>query len=196
MPKEPTKNPGIMRFNARIEVSLATWGGDAGVPFPYNVNQLYGIADLVPVVATVEGHGFRSSIHRRGWFVTRRVLRIPKRVWRRLRKTPGDTVRVSVALDDEPRDVTVPSGLKVALSRRPVARHTFKKLPPLHQREYVYWINESGREATRKRRIVRAVEMLAEGKRLTSLPALGPGGNGPRFRIYREKTDERRNRDV
>jgi uncharacterized protein YdeI (YjbR/CyaY-like superfamily) len=52
--------------------------------------------------------------------------------------------------------------------KRPPAFATFKKLPYPHQREYMYWINESTQKRTRERRIARAVEMLAEGKRLTS----------------------------
>jgi len=165
MTKGPTKNPGTVRFTAAIEGPLALWGGDVGVLFPYNVKRLFGIRD-VPVVATVDRHGFRSSIWKRGWFGTHPVLLIPKRIRRRLRKTAGDAVEVCVALDVEQRDVKLAPDFKVALSANRAARAAFKKLHRLRQGEYVDWVNEVEREASRRRRITRAIEMLAEGRPL------------------------------
>jgi hypothetical protein len=51
-----------------------------------------------------------------------------------------------------------------ALRRNKAAAAAFKAFPPSHQREYVEWIAEAKREATRDRRIAQAVEWIAEGK--------------------------------
>ena len=45
------------------------------------------------------------------------------------------------------------------------ARATFDAFPPGSRREYVEWITEAKREATRANRLAQAVEWLAEGKR-------------------------------
>ncbi|MEX2608816.1 MAG: YdeI/OmpD-associated family protein [Gemmatimonadota bacterium] len=58
----------------------------------------------------------------------------------------------------------VPGDLKAALEREPDALATFQGFPPSHKREYVEWITEAKRAATRERRIAQAVAWMAEGK--------------------------------
>jgi uncharacterized protein YdeI (YjbR/CyaY-like superfamily) len=60
----------------------------------------------------------------------------------------------------------VPAGteLQAALQGHAAARRGFESLTPGRQREYVEWIAEAKREATRARRIAQALEWLAEGK--------------------------------
>jgi uncharacterized protein YdeI (YjbR/CyaY-like superfamily) len=60
---------------------------------------------------------------------------------------------------------SVPADLLTALTRQPAAGKTFAALPPSHQREYVQWITEAKREATREKRLQQSLEWLAEGKR-------------------------------
>jgi len=52
-----------------------------------------------------------------------------------------------------------------ALKRSRAARATFDALAPSHRREYLEWIAEAKREATRARRIEQTIEWLAEGKK-------------------------------
>lgn len=59
---------------------------------------------------------------------------------------------------------TVPADLAAALKGNAAARETFEGFPPSHRREYVGWLEEAKREETRKKRLVQAVEWLAEGK--------------------------------
>lgn len=57
-----------------------------------------------------------------------------------------------------------PADLVEALAGNPAARATFEGFPPGKQRDYVDWIVEAKREATRRNRIEQAVAWLAEGK--------------------------------
>jgi len=57
-----------------------------------------------------------------------------------------------------------PADLMAALEREPDALATFQGFPPSHKREYVEWITEAIRAATRERRIAQAVAWMAEGK--------------------------------
>lgn len=61
-------------------------------------------------------------------------------------------------------DVEVPEDLAAALDENPQARATFEGFSPGQQREYVEWITEAKREATRQKRLETAVEWMAEGK--------------------------------
>ena len=58
----------------------------------------------------------------------------------------------------------VPDDLAAALRAQSGARKAFDAFTPSQQREYVEWIVEAKREATREARIAQAVEWIAEGK--------------------------------
>jgi uncharacterized protein YdeI (YjbR/CyaY-like superfamily) len=58
----------------------------------------------------------------------------------------------------------VPDDLAVALRARAGARESFDAFTPTQQHEYVEWIVEARREATRASRIAQAADWIAEGK--------------------------------
>jgi uncharacterized protein YdeI (YjbR/CyaY-like superfamily) len=62
------------------------------------------------------------------------------------------------------RDVTPPDYFVAALKKNKKARATFEGFSPSRRREYVEWITEAKREATRQQRLEQALEWLAEGK--------------------------------
>lgn len=57
-----------------------------------------------------------------------------------------------------------PADLRGALEKNPQALAAFESLSPSHRREYVEWITEAKTDATRARRVMTAVEWMAEGK--------------------------------
>lgn len=61
-------------------------------------------------------------------------------------------------------EAKVPADLAKALSRNAKARAAFAGFSPSHRREYLEWIEEAKREATREQRITTAIEWLAAGK--------------------------------
>jgi uncharacterized protein YdeI (YjbR/CyaY-like superfamily) len=61
--------------------------------------------------------------------------------------------------------VTMPEDLSAALRGNAKARATFDAFPPGQQREYVEWITDARRDETRQKRLLQAIEWLAEGKR-------------------------------
>jgi len=58
----------------------------------------------------------------------------------------------------------VPDDLAAALRARASARERFDAFTPSQQREYVEWIVQAKRTATREARIAQSVEWIAEGK--------------------------------
>jgi len=70
----------------------------------------------------------------------------------------GDRFDVVVALDEEPRVVEVPTDLAEALAADDAVQAAFDKLSYTHRREYVEWIAEAKRTATRARRPAETVE--------------------------------------
>ena len=76
----------------------------------------------------------------------------------------GSAYQVEIAADVEPRSVEVPQDLAAALAGDPPARAAFEALASSHRREYVRWITEAKRDATRTQRVTKAVEMLRAGQ--------------------------------
>lgn len=74
-------------------------------------------------------------------------------------KTAG--VRKATAPKPPPK---APADLAAALKKNAKARATFEAFPPGQKREYIEWLEEAKREETRTRRLVQAVEWMAEGK--------------------------------
>lgn len=60
--------------------------------------------------------------------------------------------------------VKPPADLLAALKKNAKARATFDALTPSKQREYVEWLTEAKREATRLTRLATTIEWLAAGK--------------------------------
>lgn len=58
----------------------------------------------------------------------------------------------------------VPADFVAALKARPQALEVFENFSLSNQREYIEWITEAKREATRLQRLSTAIEWLAEGK--------------------------------
>ena len=69
---------------------------------------------------------------------------------------------MEVELDTSKRDVVVPEDLAVALADGGM-RETFDRLSYTHRKEYVTWVEEAKREATRKTRVSRTVGLLGAG---------------------------------
>lgn len=146
-------------FTATI---LNAGGGGAYVEVPFDVEAAFG-SKKPRVKATFEGVPYRGMLTRMG--TEHHVLIILKEIREKISKTFGDEVNITVELDTEPRVIELPAELKKAFKAEKEAKTFFDKLSYTHQREYVMWINEAKREETRQSRIVKAVEMLKQGKK-------------------------------
>ena len=121
-------------------------------------------AKRFPVLATVNGYPWRTSVTRmRGEF----LLGLNRAVREEAGVQAGDTVEVSVELDEAPREVVIPEALERALAGDAAARAAFDALAYTHRKEYARWVETAKREETRDRRVGQALEMLRGGKTLS-----------------------------
>jgi hypothetical protein len=145
-------------FDATLTPSGRGGGGHL-VEVPGHVVAKLGGAGRIPVKASFNGIPYRGSIVRMGDIS---VLGVLKAIITQANVRAGDTLRVVVENDTQPREVEVPDELAKALGRSRAAREFFGSLSYSHQREYVQWIAEAKRPETRARRIDRSIEMLEE----------------------------------
>ena len=118
-------------------------------------------AKRFPVVATVDGYSWRTTVARMGGEF---LVGLNRAVRQEAGVEAGDKVDVTLELDTAPREVEVPEALSSALAQDPEARAFFDGLAYTHRKEYARWIDEAKRDETRERRVAQALEMLRQGK--------------------------------
>jgi hypothetical protein len=121
-------------------------------------------AKRFPVLATVNGFSWRTSVARMGGEF---LVGLSRQVREQAGVEAGDTVAVKLELDTAPREVDVPEALETALAKDQKARAAFEALAYTHRKEYARWVTEAKREETRQRRVNQALEMLRDGKKLS-----------------------------
>ena len=127
---------------------------------PFDLKEAFGQA-RPPVRVTIRGHEWRTTpgvYGGVGHIVVNRSVKAATGV------DAGERVRVTMALDTEPREVEVPDDLEEALARDKDATRAFAGMSFTHRREYVEWIEEAKRPSTRARRVATTVERVRTGQ--------------------------------
>jgi len=121
-------------------------------------------AKRFPVVATVNGYSWRTTVMRMGGEF---LLGLNRAVREEAGVEAGDSVEVMLELDTAPREVELPEALANALAEDSEAHAAFDRLAYTYRKEYARWIDDAKRDETRQRRVAQAVEMLREGRTRT-----------------------------
>ena len=79
-------------------------------------------------------------------------------------KLNEDGIKLPPRKKSENKDLVIPDYFKLELGKNKKALHAYDKFPPSHKKEYLHWIIEAKSEETRKRRMDKAIEWIAEGK--------------------------------
>ena len=151
------------RFEATI---VGARGGGAYVEVPPDVLAALGGKGRIPVRATFDGIDYRGSVVTMGGV---RCIGVLKSIRAAIGKGAGDTVVVTLAPDTDERAVEIAADLRSALESAG-ANGAFAALSYSHQREYVEWIEDAKRPATRERRIGETIVRLTateQGSRAT-----------------------------
>ena len=142
--------------------TTVTLGGKTatGLQVPDEVVTALGAGKRPPVVVTVGGHTYRSTIAPMGG-----AFWIPLAAEHREAAglTAGDEVDVVVEHDPSPREVALPDDLAAAFDDD--VRAFFDGLAPSHRKEWVRWVEEAKKPETRAARVEKTVDSLRAGKR-------------------------------
>lgn len=147
-----------MKFRAIVQLSGKT---ATGIQVPAEVVAHLGSSKRPPVLVTINGHTYRSTIAPMGG-----VFMLPISAENRMlaNVSAGDEVEVEVEPDTQPREVNVPPDLLEALDRDADARRFFDGLSSSNKQRVVLSIEGARTPETRLRRIAKAVETLREGR--------------------------------
>jgi hypothetical protein len=132
-----------------------------GLQVPDDVVEALGAGKRPPVVVTVGGYTYRTTVAPMGgsfWVPLAAEHREAAGV------QADEEVEVSVVLDTAPREVGVPEDLAAAFED--AVRAQFDALAFSHRKEWVRWIEEAKKPETRAARIEKTVESLRAGKKV------------------------------
>ena len=125
------------------------------------VAELGGGRKAFPVQVTVNGVTLPLRLARMGGV---NMIGLAKAVRAQAGVEIGSSYDVLITADDGERSVDVPEDLAAALAADPTAQASFAALAPSHRKEFLRWVSEAKREATRADRVARTVELVREGR--------------------------------
>ncbi len=149
-----------MKFHATV---ARTGGTTTGIPVPAGLVASLGAGKRPPVVVTIKGYRYHSTI---GVMNGESMIPVSAEVRREAGVSGGDRVEVLLDLDTAAREVPVPPELRRALERDPLAKRAFDSLSRSRQQRYTIPIEKAKAAETRLRNARKAVaDLHAEGAR-------------------------------
>jgi hypothetical protein len=142
-----------VEFRTTIELGGKTATGFA---VPDEVVDARGSGKRPAVTVTIEGYTYRTTVARMGG---RYLVPLSAENRAGCGVAAGDEVAVRIELDTAPRVVAVPEDLAAALERAGI-RPVFDRMPYTHQKEWVRSVEDAKTDATRQRRIDKAIDAI------------------------------------
>jgi hypothetical protein len=153
----------MRKFEAVLErpEGTGTW---TYLVLPFDTGKEFGTRSQVRVKGTVDGQPYRSTLLPTG--EGGHFLVVKKDIRNAICKEAGEAVEVTMEPDSEPRSVSVPKDLLMAIEGDARAKEAFQKMAHSHQKAYIDWIENAKRKETRDNRIRKAVAMIPKGSRV------------------------------
>ncbi|MET9926256.1 MULTISPECIES: YdeI/OmpD-associated family protein [unclassified Streptomyces] len=142
-----------MKFRTTMFLS----GNNTGIEVPEDVVEALGAGKRPPVNVTVNGYAYRSTVAPMGG---RYLIPFSSDKRKETGIAGGDAIEVELTLDTAPRTVEPPEDLAAALAAAPGAAEAFAALSPSRQKAHVTSVEGAKTDATRERRIAKAVAEL------------------------------------
>lgn len=137
-------------------VLIRSGANNVGIDVPEEVVLGLGAGKRPPVVVTLNGYTYRSTVAPMGG---RFFVPVSAAVRAEAGVAGGEEHDVTLVLDDQPRTVELPEDLAAALDAAGL-RSAFDALAPSHRKEHVRSVVEAKQQATRERRVAKVVDAL------------------------------------
>ncbi len=149
-------SPAGVRFRTTI---LQAGKTATGIQIPDEVIAKLGTSKKPAVRVTINGYSYRSTVAVMGG---KFMVGVNAESREKAKVAGGDKVDVEIALDTEPRDVTVPADFATMLGRNAKARLHFDGLSYSKKKAFVQSVEGAKTAETRQRRIDKALADLRE----------------------------------
>jgi hypothetical protein len=162
---KPQATKSAIRFDAKLfrpKVAEKT-GSWTLLTLPKNASAKLPSRVMTMIEGTVDGFPFRVALEPDGKGSHR--LKVNKAMHDATGADAGDTVTVEITRAGEEPEVRVPMDLRKALAAAPLAQAGWEDITPMARRDWIFSITSAKQPETRRRRIEKACDMLASGKR-------------------------------
>jgi Domain of unknown function (DUF1905)/Bacteriocin-protection, YdeI or OmpD-Associated len=150
----------------RFKVKLVAHDGSSatGLIPPFDVPQTFGTRARVPVRGTINGYPFRSSLMPMGGCY---AMAVNKQMREGAHAEAGDEVDVVMERDEQVRIVEAPPELARELAKNKKAQQRWETLAFTPKKEMANSIRDAKQEETKKRRLVKVIQILKTGAKWT-----------------------------
>ena len=143
-----------------FRTTILTAGKTAtGIQIPDAVILKLGAGKKPPICVTIHGYTYRSTVAVMGG---RFMVGVNAEHREKAHVAGGDVVDVTISLDTQPREVTVPKDFAAALNKWPAGRKRFDGLSYSKRKAFVQAIAAAKNPGTRQRRIAKAIADLRD----------------------------------
>ena len=149
------KTKSTICFSAKLLGPLLTLPKNASAKLPsQGMNMVEGTINSLPFRGALVPNKKRSH-----------ELRVNNAMRNALSADLGDTLMVEITRVGEETETRVPMDLRKALRTTPQAQTSWMDITPMARRDWIFSISSAKQPETRRRRIEKACDMLASGKR-------------------------------
>jgi hypothetical protein len=161
---KPRKTTSTIRFSAKLlrphaDKKTGSWT----LTLPKNADAKLPSRGVTFIEGTINGFPFRAALEPNS--NGSRSIMVERAVGKAACADTGDPVSLEITRAGEEPETRVPSDLRKALAAAPVAQTSWADITPIARREWILWISSAKQPETRSRRIEKACDMLASGKR-------------------------------
>jgi hypothetical protein len=153
-----------IRFSAKLFRPKATEKiGSWTLTLPKNASAKLPSRGKTMVEGTINSFPFRAALEPNSkgshW------LRVNKAMYDAVGADALDAVTVEITRAGEEPETRVPMDVRKALAATPLAQASWADITPMARRDWIFSISTAKQPETRRRRIKKACDMLASGKR-------------------------------
>jgi bacteriocin resistance YdeI/OmpD-like protein/uncharacterized protein DUF1905 len=147
-------------FRPKATGKIVSW---TLLTLPKNASAQLPSRGLTMVEGTINGFPFRAALKPNG--KGSHCLRVNEAMHDAAGAGAGDAVTVEITRAGDEPETRVPTDLRKALAAAPRAQASWAEITPIARRDWILWISTAKQPETRRRRIEKACDMLASGKR-------------------------------
>ncbi|WP_080779260.1 YdeI/OmpD-associated family protein [Chryseobacterium phocaeense] len=146
-------------MQVKYNTTIVQRGNTTGIKISENILEQLNGGKKPLVKVTLNGYTYRSAVGKMdGEF----MISLSAENRANAKVQGGQTLEVTIELDNEPRTVELPAELQAEFDHNADAKSAFEKLAPSRKKAIVLSINEAKTDETRKKRIEKAINSLKD----------------------------------
>lgn len=132
-------------------------GNNTGIEVPEEIVESLGAGKRPPVVLTLNGYTYRSTIAVMGG---KFLIPLSAEHRKNAKVSGGDAVEITIALDTEPRIIELPAELEERMTKNTKASEFYNSLAPSAKKKIVMLVESAKTDETRNKRIEKIMSDL------------------------------------